>query len=238
MDERRAVILAGGQGSRLRPFTFAIPKPLIPVGDLPIIEILLRQLSHYGFTRVSVAVGYHRELIRSFCGDGSRWGIRVDYLVEDEPLGTAGSLAMLDEPVLDRVLVVNGDTLTDMDLRAVHDGHRSDDAMTVCIARRTVPLPFGSVERDADDRLARYTEKPVLSYDAAMGISIVSTRVLPTVLPEPEHIDMPELVHRFNRAGGTVRVHRSEDRWLDVGHLDELEEATAIVEQNRALFIP
>jgi NDP-sugar pyrophosphorylase family protein len=238
MLERRAIILAGGEGSRLRPFTFVIPKPLIPIGEYPIIEILIRQLAHQGFSRVTIAVGHHAALIQSFCGDGARWHIAVDYLHEEEPLGTAGCLAMLGETDVDRFLVVNGDTLTDMDMAGVHDRHVPSDAMTVCSRRRDLAFPFGVIDRDSDGRLTGYAEKPVFSYDVSMGIYVVLTRALRAYLPEPEPIDMPDLVHRLLAHDEAVRVYPSDDCWLDVGHLDDLEAAVAAIQADRERFIP
>ena len=124
----RAVILAGGQGSRLKPFTVVIPKPLVPIGEMPILELLIRQLKAQGFERMTLSVGYLASLIEAYCGDGSRWDIRIDYLHETEPLGTAGFLGLLDDLDDDRVLVVNGDTMTDLDMGAVYREHDVRDA--------------------------------------------------------------------------------------------------------------
>src|SRR5919106_1445734 len=158
----RALILAGGQGARLQPFTIIIPKPLVPIGDMPILELLIRQLKAQGFERVTLSVGYLASLIEAYCGDGSRWDIPVDYLHEADPLGTAGLLGLLDDLDDDRVLVVNGDTLTDLDMATVYLDHDVGDAVTVCTNVRTVSIGFGVVQTDGEGRLAAYDEKPVL----------------------------------------------------------------------------
>ena len=238
MSERRAVILAGGQGSRLRPYTFVIPKPLIPIGETPIIEILSRQLAHHGFSHISVAVGRNGALVEGYCGDGSQWGVAIDYLREDEPLGTAGSLGMLDPDAQDRILVVNGDTLTDLDFGALYQLHEPADAMTVVVRRREVALRFGVVDRDPDGRLTGYTEKPVLSYDAGMGIYVVESRAIRHYLPGPEPIEMPQLISRLLDAGESIRVFDSDDYWLDVGHVDDLEAAVEVVAAQPDRFLP
>lgn len=238
MPERRAIVLAGGEGSRLAPFTFVIPKPLIPIGELPIVEILIRQLAHQGFSAVTIAVGHHAGLIESFCGDGSRWNVSVDYLREDEPLGTAGCLGMLGHLDSDRLLVINGDTLTDMDMGAVYAAHDVRDAMTLCVRRRDVALRFGVVDRGRDDRLETYTEKPILSYDASIGIYVFTAEALRIYLPEPEKIDMPQLIRRMLDHDETIRIRDSDDYWLDVGHFDDLEEAVAVITAERSRFLP
>src|SRR5262245_12280724 len=127
----RAVVLAGGLGNRLKPFTIVIPKPLVPVGQFSIIEILARQLAAQGFDRITISVGYLASLIETFCGDGSRWNIGIDYLREDEPLGTAGCLSLIEDLVEDRVLVLNGDILTTADFGAAFRAHNPADGATI-----------------------------------------------------------------------------------------------------------
>lgn len=235
---RRAVILAGGKGSRLRPFTVTIPKPLVPIGDVPILEVLIRQLRHQGFERVTVSVGHLASLIRAFCGHGERWGVDLDYLFEERALGTIGCLGLLEDLGPDeRVLVVNGDTLTDLDMARVHDAHAERDAITVCASRRAVDVQFGVLETDGD-YLASYTEKPTLSYRVSMGINVLSGWAVARHVPRGEPLDTPQLVERLLGAGERVRVVDTDAYWLDLGRLEDLETGTAAFAADPRRFLP
>jgi NDP-mannose synthase len=234
----RAVILAGGQGRRLEPFTIVIPKPLVPIGDVPILELLIRQLKAQGFTRVTLSVGYLATLIEAYCGDGSRWEIAIDYVRETDPLGTAGFLGLLGDVDEDRLLVVNGDTLTDLDMAAVYQAHDVEDAVTVCTNIRTVSIGFGVVQTDDEGRLAAYDEKPVLSYEVSMGVNVLSAWAIRRFVEEGLYLDMPDLLAKVRRASATVRVHRTEAYWLDMGRMADLEAAVEIFERERSRFLP
>jgi NDP-mannose synthase len=234
----RAVILAGGQGRRLEPFTTVIPKPLVPIGDIPILELLIRQLKAQGFARLTVSVGYLASLIEAYCGDGSRWTIPIDYVHETEPLGTAGFLGLLDDLDEDRVLVVNGDTLTDLDMAAVYSNHDVGDAVTVCTNVRTVSIGFGVVRSDDDGRLAAYEEKPVIAYEVSMGVNVVSTWAIRQFVEPAQHHDMPHLLEKATRADATVRVRRTDADWLDMGRMADLETAVDVFERERSRFLP
>ncbi len=143
----QAVILAGGKGTRLKPYTTTFPKPLMPIDDLPILEIVLRQLAHYGFGHVIITTGHLAEMIRLFCGDGSRWGLRVEYSQEDAPLGTAGPIALLADQLEEHFLVMNGDLLTTMDYRQLLRAHITGGTLaTVSLYQRQVKIDFGVVD--------------------------------------------------------------------------------------------
>jgi len=232
-----AVILAGGKGSRLRPFTFSIPKPLVPIGDIPIVELLIRQLQSQGFTRITVSVGHMAALIRTFCGDGTQWGIPIDYAIEDEPLGTVGGLGLIASFDDDRVLIVNGDTLTDLDFGELYRSHLTDDAATICANRRSVEIDFGVLEADADGYLAGYTEKPSLSYLVSMGSNVLSVEAVSQHLQTGERLDMPQLITRFQGAGRGVRVVEPHAYWLDLGRLDDLEEGARMFSEHPERFL-
>jgi NDP-sugar pyrophosphorylase family protein len=234
----RAVILAGGKGSRLRPLTVTIPKPLVPIGDLPILEILIRQLKHRGFDRITLSVGHLASLIRAFCGHGEPWGLPIDYLYEDRPLGTIGCLGLLDDLAEDRVLVANGDTLTDLDWREVYAAHDPRDAVTVCANRRTVEIDFGVLETEGDGYLAAYTEKPVLSYQVSMGVNVISAWAIARYIARGERLDAPDLVHRLTAAGEKVRVRSTEAYWLDLGRMKDLETGVAAFAADPRRFLP
>jgi NDP-sugar pyrophosphorylase family protein len=240
MDGPRAVILAGGKGMRLRPYTTVLPKPLMPVGDRPILDIVLRQLRHKGFGRATISTGYLAELIEAFFGDGGRIGLPVDYVREDEPLGTAGALALV-EGLAEDFLVMNGDVLTDLDYRAVLAAHSASDAIaTIATHERRVQIELGVLGLDGDhdpSRVTDYFEKPVIDYEASMGVYCFSPRVL-EFIERGKRLDFPDLILRLLGAGETVRAHRSADFWLDIGRHDDYEQAQEEFERLRDRIVP
>ena len=235
----RALILAGGKGSRLRPFTFTIPKPLVPIGEMPVLEILIRQLKGQGFERITISVGHLAGLIRAFCGDGSQWGIPIDYVYEDQPLGTIGCLALLDDlRGTDRMLVINGDTLTDMSMAEAYAAHDGADAITICANRRSVGIDFGVLETDGEGYLSTYTEKPTLHYKVSMGVNVVSAWAVGAYISRGERLDLPGLVEKLLAAGQRVRVREVEAYWLDLGRMQDLEEGERVFRANPQRFLP
>jgi NDP-mannose synthase len=237
---RRAVILAGGLGTRLRPYTTVLPKPLMPVGDRPILDIVVRQLARAEFERITIATGYLGELIEAFFGDGSRHGIPIDYFREDEPLGTAGALSLIDGLETD-FLVMNGDILTDMDYSALLKRHQEGgQAATIAAHRRDVQVSLGVMrfEQEIDPTLVTdYVEKPVLSYVVSMGVYCFSPRVREHI-PVGERLDFPDLILRLIASGETVRAWPSDDHWLDIGRHDDYEQAQDQFNQLRDRFLP
>jgi NDP-mannose synthase len=235
----RALILAGGKGSRLRPFTFTIPKPLVPIGDMTVLEILIRQLKGQGFERITISVGHLAGLIRAFCGDGSQWGVPIDYVYEDQPLGTIGCLALLDDlRGADRMLVINGDTLTDMSMAEAYAAHDGADAITICANRRSVGIDFGVLETDGAGYLSTYTEKPTLHYRVSMGVNVVSIWAIGRYISRGEPLDLPGLVEKLLAAGQRVRVREVEAYWLDLGRMQDLEEGERVFRANPQRFLP
>ena len=234
----RAVILAGGRGSRLKPFTVVIPKPLVPIGEMPILELLVRQLKAQGFDWITLSVGYLSSLIEAYCGDGSRWDVRLDYVRETEPLGTAGFLGLINDLGDDRLLVVNGDTLTDLDMAHVYREHDPKDGATICSNRRSVSVEFGVLEADDSSRLRSYTEKPSFSYEVSMGVNVLSAWAIHSVVKPHERLEMPELLRHIQAAGGVVRVRHTEAYWLDMGRMEDLEVAVETFSANPARFLP
>src|SRR5713226_3208143 len=162
---KRAVILAGGKGTRLRPYTVVLPKPLMPIGEFPILEVIVRQLVRFGFDRITMAVNHQAELIKAFCGDGARWGITIDYSLEDRPLGTMGPLRLIPD-LPDNFLVMNGDILTDLDFAVFHDDHvASDSLFTISSCLREHSIDYGVLEIDDHRHLVGFREKPKVKYE-------------------------------------------------------------------------
>lgn len=234
----QAVILAGGKGARLRPYTTSFPKPLMPIGDLPIIEIVLRQLARAGFDDVLITTGHLAEMIRLFCGDGRKWGLRIEYSHEEEPLGTAGPIALMADRLDDCFLVMNGDLLTTMSYRRAFEAHRAGGWLaSISVHRREVKVDFGVVEQQPPGFLGRYVEKPTLGFDVSMGINVLSRGVLRFMEPG-RRLDMPDLVTRIVQAGEKVACYREDCYWLDIGRTDDYQVATDEFEKRRELFLP
>jgi NDP-sugar pyrophosphorylase family protein len=237
---QRAVILAGGLGTRLRPYTAILPKPLLPISDRPVLDIILRQLHAAGFDRVTIATGYMSELIEAVINHRNTTGMSIDYAREQEPLGTVGPLAGiggLDEPFL----VMNGDILTDLDFRGLLDSHAASGAVaTIASTQRPVDVTLGVLEisdpRDPD-RLTGYREKPRLTYDVSMGVYAFSPEVL-DYIELGEHLDLPELVLRLIGLKLPVRAWRSGAYWVDLGTPQEYERAIEEFETMRERLLP
>ena len=242
MSERavHCMILAGGRGARLAPLTTVVPKPLMPLGDRTIIEVLLGQLGAQGFREATVTLGHLGHLLRAVLGDGERLGVRVAYTEEPEPLGTAGPLRLLDglRPG-DDVLVLNGDTLTDLDFRSVVAEHRaSGAAATVVASRRVVHVDFGVLEVAADGELQSYREKPTHAYLVSTGINVLRADAALAALPPSGHADMPALLLALRERGERVRCYETDAFWLDLGRVEDLREASELVAREPQRFLP
>jgi NDP-sugar pyrophosphorylase family protein len=235
----RAVILAGGEGTRLRPYTAVLPKPLLPIGDRPVLDIVLRQLSASGFVHVTVATGYMAELIEAVLNH-REFGLSIDYVREAEPLGTVGPLAMIDD-LTAPFLVMNGDILTDLDFGKLVSDHTASNAIaTIATTKRHVDVGLGVLECHDPNHQARitgYVEKPRLTYEASMGVYCFSPRVL-EYIERGVHLDLPELVLRLIDRDETVAAWRSDAYWVDFGRPDDYERAIADYEEMRHRLLP
>jgi NDP-mannose synthase len=231
-----AVILAGGLGMRLRPYTMNIPKPLLPLGDTPTMEIVLRQLAAQGFTRVVLTLGHLPELIVAMLGDGQRYGLRIDYQFEREPLGTAGPLRLVED--LDETfLVMNGDLLTTVHYADVlRDVESRASAATIVLARREVHIDYGVVHAAPTGSLERYEEKPTLDYYVSTGIYGLARRAVEQI-PEGR-FDMPSLMTRLMEAGEDVHCMKSDAYWQDIGRFDDYQRASADFADAPHRFLP
>ena len=236
----QAIVLAGGKGTRLRPFTHTLPKPLMPLGDaepMPILEVVLRQLARFGFRDVTIITGYLTELIEAFCGNGQRFGGRVTYRREVSPLGTAGGLALVPRPV-EPVLVINGDILTTLDYAAMYDFHCHRGARaTIASYPREVRIDFGVLEFGTDPQvLAGYREKPEFSFQVSMGVYILDP-IAWDILDPGRPLAMPDLLEALRTGGHPVHCFRQPCYWLDIGRHDDFATANEIFEARRAEFL-
>lgn len=216
----RAVVMAGGKGKRLYPYTTVLPKPLMPVGDVPILDIVLRQISSFGFRRVTLACGYLCDLIKAYIGGGKRYGLKIDYSVEDKPLGTVGPLSLV-KGLNDVFLVMNGDLLTDMNLTEMLKYHRlSKSIATVAVKKRRVMVDYGVIDFDRNMRILSHREKPVLKYHVGMGICFFEPQVL-KFISKNRRFDFPDLVNTFVSKGIPMNVYKSNSYWRDVGRWED-----------------
>ncbi|MBI5839969.1 MAG: NTP transferase domain-containing protein [Chloroflexi bacterium] len=232
----RAVILAGGKGTRLAPYTTVLPKPLMPIGEMPILEIVLRRLAHYGIRDVTLAVGYLAELLMAYCGDGGKFGVKLDYSREEQPLGTAGPISLI--PGLNETfLVMNGDLLTTVDYSDMLKYHRERNApATIACYQRDVKIDLGVIELDADNWVTNYIEKPTYHYAVSMGIYIFEPAVLQYIRPN-QRLDLPELVIKLMNEGQRVNVYKFNGYWLDIGRHDDYERAIDEFASHRGDFL-
>jgi NDP-sugar pyrophosphorylase family protein len=233
-----AVILAGGKGSRLRPYTTTLPKPLMPIGDdCSILEIVLRQLARHGFVSVTVAIGHLGQLIQALVGDGSQWGLQVDYATEDQPLGTIGPVLQVLDRLPDEFLVMNGDILTDLDYAQLLESHRESQApITVATYAREVKIDFGVLET-VDRSVIGFTEKPTLSYTVSMGVYAISKATLRRY-PAGQAFGFDDLMKDLLARGDAPVSFPFDGYWLDIGRPDDYDRANAEFERMRPLLLP
>lgn len=228
----RAVILAGGRGVRLRPFTVNFPKPLVPLGDEPILEVLLRRLLRFGVRDVTLSLGHLAELIKAFFDHRTELTKQLDlrYVEEDQPTGTAGSLALVPD-LTETFLVMNGDLLTDLNLHELVAFHRRQGAaLTIATHERRIKIDLGVLEFDDDYRIREYHEKPEHRYDVSMGVYVYEPRVLQHIEPG-SHLDFPQLVLKLIEAGEQVVAFPTDCLWLDIGRPDDYARAQELYAQ-------
>ena len=233
----RAVILAGGLGMRLRPYTTILPKPLVPVGDRPILEHILRRLAACGVTEVDLCVSHLGELIQTYFSQSRTVpeGLELRWHWEDEPLGTAGALNVIPD-LEGTFIVMNGDVLTTIDYRELVAHHQaSGAALTVSMHTKEVNIDLGVID-SRDGFITGYTEKPTLHYDVSMGIYVYDKRAA-DLLPDGP-CQFPDLVHLLLAAGEKVAAYRTDAEWYDIGTLAEYERAVGDMEDRPEVFAP
>lgn len=257
----KAIVLAGGKGARLAPYTKILPKPLMPIDDMPILEVLLRQMKSSGVEDVVLTVGHLSELLKAFFQDGHQWGLHIEYSYEETPLGTAGPIALVND-LNDTFLVTNGDVLTTLDLRELIQFHKSQNAIaTIASHRRQVHIDLGVIQRDggclANGDIARmdacvyrdkcqfwqggcavtgYNEKPNIDYVVSMGIYVFEPRVL-EYIAKNVYLDFPNLVLKLIAAGEKVVSFPFDGYWKDLGRPDDYEQAAEDFSKMRTQFL-
>jgi NDP-sugar pyrophosphorylase family protein len=225
VNDMHAVILAGGRGTRLRPYTTTIPKPLVPIGDdCAILEIVLRQLSGNGFKRVTLAIGHLGELIRAYVGNGQQWGLECDYATEDKPLGTMGPVVAVADRLPEHFLVLNGDVLTDLPYAEVLRSHSASGApLTIATYGRTVDIDFGVLEVESG-RVVSFREKPKLDYSVSMGVYALTRSTL-AGYQQGEALGFDQLVLDLLAAGRNPASYPHDGYWLDIGRPEDYDRA-------------
>lgn len=221
----KAVVLAGGKGARLAPYTKILPKPLMPIGDMPILEILLHQMKNAGVTDVILTVGHLAELMHAFFQNGERFGLKIDYSYENHPLGTAGPLSLVADRLDQTFLVVNGDVLTTLDLKKLLRAHQASKAVaTIASHTRQVKVDLGVLETNNSNELTGYIEKPTYNLQVSMGIYVFEPAVLQHI-PHNQYLDFPDLVLKLIKSGESVMSYPFGGYWQDLGRPDDYEQA-------------
>jgi NDP-sugar pyrophosphorylase family protein len=229
----KAVILAGGKGSRLKPYTTSFPKPLMPIGDKPILEILVRQLSASGQKDIILAVGHLAELIISFLGDGRQYGVTITYSREDTPLGTIGPLSPIKDKLKETFLVINGDTLTDLNYSKLLLNHKNSNCLaTIALTKREMEIDFGVPTLSETSTIEKYEEKPKITYLVGTGICVFEPEIF-QYIKAGERTDLPDLLKRMLAAGKKVNGYIHEGYWFDIGRPADYEAACKFVETHK-----
>jgi len=221
----KAIILAGGKGTRLAPYTTVFPKPLMPIDGMPILEVIVRQLAHFRIKEMVFTVSQQSEpLLSAYFGNGNRYEVDIRYSKEEKPLGTAGPLSIIPN-LPETFLVMNGDILTTLDYQKLIKYHRQHRGMvTIAMSQKKVRLELGVMEFNRAYQLTRYIEKPMLSYSVSMGIYVFEKKVLGWI-PSQKYLDFPELIQKLIKQKERVICYPSNEFWLDIGRHEDYEEA-------------
>ena len=232
----KAVILAGGKGTRLAPYTRVFPKPMLPIGDKAILEILLMQMKKAGINEVILTVGHLAGLMRAFFQDGEHLGLKIHYSYEEEPLGTAGPLSLIDG-LDDTFIVANGDVLTTLKIDELVAFHKEKKAVaTIASHQRKVHIDLGVLETQQDDYITGYIEKPDIDYRVSMGLYVFEPKAI-DYIPRGKYLDFPDLVRKLIAADEKVAAYPFTEYWKDLGRPDDYEQASIDFEQMREEFL-
>jgi len=221
---RTAVILAGGKGVRLRPYTTTLPKPLMPIGEMPILEVIVKQLARHAISRIILAVNHQAEILRAFFGDGKKFGVDITYSLETKPLGTMGPLRLM-ESLPDNFIVMNGDILCDLDFSSFVERHEQENRLfTIAAMEREQLIDYGVLQADGGGRLVGFSEKPRSRYLVSMGVYCVSRRVLDWI-PQDQSFGFDQLMLKLIASGQAVQTEPHSGYWLDIGRPDDYHRA-------------
>jgi NDP-sugar pyrophosphorylase family protein len=234
---KRAIILAGGKGTRLRPYTVVLPKPLMPISDYSILEIIIRQLAHYGFDKITMAVNHQAEIIKAFFGDGSKWGVEIDYSLEKKSLSTMAPLKLITD-LPDDFLVMNGDILTDLNYRDFFERHVTNkNIFTISSYHRSHTMEYGVLETNKQNNLIGFTEKPKVDYQVSMGIYMVSKKAL-DFIPEDTKFGFDDLMLALLDKNLNPKVEKFSEYWMDIGRPDDYMKAIEDFESMKSKLLP
>ncbi len=232
---KRAVILAGGKGTRLRPYTTVLPKPLMPIGDYPILEVIIRQLAQHEFDHITLTVNHQADLIKSFFGDGSKWNIKIDYSLETKPLSTMGPLTLIDD-LPENFLVMNGDILTDLNFSEFFDYHlANDNIFTISSHVREYVNLYGVLEVE-NGKLVDFKEKPKSIFEVSMGIYAISKKVR-DIIPYDQAYGFDHLMLELIKLNKNASVKKFTGYWLDIGRADDYMQAIEEFEDKKHVFL-
>jgi NDP-sugar pyrophosphorylase family protein len=233
----RAVVLAGGRGTRLAPYTTILPKPLMPIDDMPILEVLLRQMKHSGINHVVLTVGHLAPLLRAYFGDGSQWDLDITYSLELLPLGTAGPISLV-QGLENTFLVTNGDVLTTLDIKKLVAFHKKKGGIaTIAAHHRQVQIDLGVIQWEGEDRVSGYIEKPTTDYTVSMGMYVFEPRIL-DYIPVGQHLDFPDLILKLIACGEKVCGYSCDGYWMDLGRADDYVQANQDFCNMKKQFLP
>jgi NDP-sugar pyrophosphorylase family protein len=233
----QAIILAGGKGRRLLPYTTVLPKPLMPIGDYAILEVILRQLKYAGFKKVTISTGYLHELIHAYINSNKTLGLEITYAHEQTPLGTIGPLRLIKK-LENNFLVMNGDILTDLDYTALIRAHKKKKAIaTVATYRRDTHIDFGVLDKNEENRIVGFREKPTYHFDVSMGVYVFSNKILDYV-PQDAPFGFDQLMYALIETKAPVFSYPHDGYWLDIGRPDDYARSIEEFELYKDRFLP
>lgn len=231
MSIKQAILLAGGKGTRLRPYTTVLPKPLMPIGEHAILEILIKKLKNSGITDIIIATGYLAHIIEAYFANGEKYDVNITYSHEDKPLGTAGPLK-LAEGLDDQFLVMNGDLLTDLSFRDLTEFHiKNENEVTVCIYEKKVKIDLGVIKLDEENKIEDYIEKPTYNFNVSMGIYAMNKSIL-NYIPDNSYFDLPDLILQLIEKKTRLGGYMFTGTWLDIGKPDDYQLALDLFESD------